>query len=82
MVIINTHCHGCNTPMRFEAVPVTLVEMTGKKVTHWGKATAAWICGVCRLDSAKLKAARLAAGLGEEPVLPISFVDEEEEQHA
>ena len=61
--MINANCHGCKQPMNFEAVPVTLIDITGNRQEHWGKNSAAWICPTCRQDPKKLKAARVAAGL-------------------
>lgn len=75
--MINTSCHGCKLPMSFEAVPVKIVEMTGKVTEHYGKDSAAWICGTCRLDKDKLKAARLAAGLPASPTMPVGFEEDE-----
>lgn len=66
---INAHCHGCGSHMPLEAKPATFTNILGVTETHWGKDTAAWICGICRLDKTKLTAARLAAGLPAEPTL-------------
>jgi hypothetical protein len=60
---INTHCHGCSTPMSFPAVPVRIVQLDGTVRHYHGKDSAVWICKTCRQVPAKLKAARLAAGM-------------------
>ena len=75
--MINTSCHGCQQPMNFEAVPVTLTDMSGKKETHYGKDSSVWICKTCRLEPSKLKAARIAASMPQEPSLPAEYDFEE-----
>lgn len=60
--MINTKCHGCSTPMVFEASPFKIVEWSGETKTYWGKDDAIWICKTCREDPKKLKAARIATG--------------------
>jgi hypothetical protein len=67
MKTINTHCHGCKNAMSFEAVPVKITELTGDVSVYEGKEDAVWICGVCRQEPSKLKAARLAAGMPAKP---------------
>ena len=55
-------CHGCQAPMKFQALPATYVDWDGVPRTYWGKDTAVWICRTCRQDPKKLEAARLATG--------------------
>ena len=78
--MINTSCHGCKSPMSFEAIPVVLSDMDGERRTYWGKDSAAWICKTCRQNPAKLKEARLAAGMPATPSMPAGFDDDELEQ--
>jgi len=78
--MIDANCHGCQTPMSFEAVPVTLTDMSGERHTHYGKNSAAWICSTCRLDPRKLRAARTAAGLPAEANMPAGYDDDDEQE--
>jgi hypothetical protein len=64
--------------MHFEAKPVITIDMSGDVTTHYGKDDAVWICGTCRLDPKKLKAARVAAGMPEKPTMPAEFDYDEE----
>lgn len=74
--ILHTRCHGCDSPMEFEAVPVKTVEITGAVKVSYGKEGSIWICKTCRLEPKKLKAARIAAGM---PAVPerSSFDDDD-----
>ncbi len=74
--MINTNCHGCKQPMNFEAIPVSIVDMDGKRRDYYGKDEAVWICKVCRQEPSKLKAARIAASMPAEPTLPSEFDDD------
>jgi len=78
--MINTSCHGCKQPMNIEPAPVTIRELTGELKTYEGKASSIWICKTCRQEPAKLKAARLAAGMPASPTLPASFEADEMEE--
>jgi len=64
--------------MQFEAKPVVLVNMDGSVQTHYGKDDSVWICKTCRLEPAKLKAARVAAGMPATPSMPEEFDYDEE----
>lgn len=60
--MIETTCHGCGTPMRFENKSSTYVDWDGVPRVYWGKDTAIWICKTCHEDRYKLQAARKATG--------------------
>lgn len=78
--MINSSCYTCKASIVHEAVPVVLNDMDGGRKTYWGKDDAVRICRTCRQEPAKLKAARLAAGMPAKPTLPEEFDDYEEEQ--
>jgi len=75
--MIHAKCHGCDCAMDMEAVPVTIKDIAKGVKTHYGKSESVWICKSCRPFPARMKAARLAAGMPAKPESS-SFEDEQE----